>query len=117
MRAAVIFFLALVMRAAMVDSWTRKARATSAVDSPHSSRRVSATWASRARAGWQQVKISRSRSSSIGCTTSTGGWDSAELVQDQQRHHSIEHGVATEQVTGAVAGDRGQPRAGPVGDA
>ncbi len=62
-RAALIFFLARVMRAAMVGSLTRKARATSAVDSPHSRRRVSATWASRDSAGWQQVKISRSRSS------------------------------------------------------
>jgi hypothetical protein len=46
-----IFFLARVIRAAMVDSCTRKARATSAVDSPHSSRRVTAIWASRDKAG------------------------------------------------------------------
>ena len=43
--------------------WTRKARAISAVVSPASVRRVSATRASSDRAGWQQVKISRSRSS------------------------------------------------------
>src|SRR6266704_884586 len=65
MRATAIFFLALVIRAAMVDSLTRKARAISAVVSPHSSRRVSATWASWASAGWQQVNTSRSRSSGI----------------------------------------------------
>src|SRR6266536_297839 len=64
-RAAAIFFFALVMRAAIVGSLTRKARPTSAVVSPHSSRRVSATCASGAIAGWQQVKISRSRSSAI----------------------------------------------------
>ena len=65
MRAAEIFFLARVTRAAMVGSGTRKACAISAVDSPHTSRSVSATCASRASAGWQQVKISRSRSSGI----------------------------------------------------
>lgn len=51
MRAVVIFFLARVIRAAIVGSGTRNARATSAVDSPHTSRSVSATWASRDRAG------------------------------------------------------------------
>ena len=43
---------------------TRKARAISSVVRPHTSRSVSATWASGGSAGWQQVKISRSRSSS-----------------------------------------------------
>jgi hypothetical protein len=43
MRATAIFFFARVMRAAIVGSLTRKARATSAVDSPHMSRSVSAT--------------------------------------------------------------------------
>ncbi len=47
----------------MVGSGTRKACAISAVPSPPSSRRVSATWAAGASAGWQQVKIRRSRSS------------------------------------------------------
>jgi len=49
--------------AAIVGSLTRKARATSAVDSPHSSRSVRATCASTASAGWQQVQIRRNRSS------------------------------------------------------
>ncbi len=65
MRAAEIFFLARVTRAAMVGSETRKAWAISAVDRPHTSRRVRATWASRASAGWQQVNTRRSRSSGI----------------------------------------------------
>ena len=65
MRAAAIFFLARVIRADMAGSETRKALATSPVVSPHTSRRVSATRASAASAGWQQVKISRSRSSGI----------------------------------------------------
>ena len=48
---------------------TRKARAISAVASPPSVRSVSATRASGASAGWQQVKISRSRSSGIGASS------------------------------------------------
>ena len=63
MRAAEIFFFARVTRAAIVGSLTRKACAISVVVSPHTSRRVSATCASRASAGWQQVKTRRSRSS------------------------------------------------------
>ena len=51
MRAMAIFFLARVMRAAMVDSLTRKARATSAVVSPQTRRRVNATCASVPMAG------------------------------------------------------------------
>ena len=47
----------------MVASGTRKARAISVVVMPARVRRVSATWASKDRAGWQQVNISRSRSS------------------------------------------------------
>jgi hypothetical protein len=70
MRAAAIFFFARVMRAAIVDSGTRNARAISAVLRPQTSRKVSATWASRDRAGWQQVQISRNRSSGI-CASAT----------------------------------------------
>ena len=51
MRALAIFPFALVTRAAMVDSLTRNARATSAVLSPHTSRSVSATWDSIASEG------------------------------------------------------------------
>jgi hypothetical protein len=47
----------------MVGSLARNAREISAVVSPASVRRVSATRASSASAGWQQVNISRSRSS------------------------------------------------------
>ncbi len=61
MRAVAIFFLARVIRAAIVGSLCRNARATSAVVSPHSSRSVNAICAGCASAGWQQVKISRSR--------------------------------------------------------
>jgi len=64
--------LARVIRAAIVGSGTRKACAMSAVATPHTSRSVSAIWASCASAGWQQVKTSRSRSSGIGPAGSGG---------------------------------------------
>ena len=65
MPAAEIFFLARVIRAAIVGSATRNARPISAVVSPPSSRSVSATLASAGSAGWQQVNSSRSRSSGM----------------------------------------------------
>ncbi len=46
-----IFLLARVIRAAIVASETRNARAMSGTGTPHTSRSVSATWASWARAG------------------------------------------------------------------
>src|SRR5712691_10284963 len=64
MRAALILRLARTRRTAMVCSVTRKDLATSLVERPPSSRRVSATCASVDSAGWQQVKMRRSRSSS-----------------------------------------------------
>src|SRR5882757_9353450 len=54
----------------MVGSVTRNDRATSWVDRPQRSRSVSATCASVESAGWQQVKISRSRSSRTGPSSS-----------------------------------------------
>ena len=65
MPAARIFFFARTSRFAMVGSGTRKARAISSVVRPPSVRRVSATWASSASAGWQQVKTSSRRSSGM----------------------------------------------------
>jgi hypothetical protein len=62
-RRAVRVRLARTMRCAMVASGTRKARAISAVVSPPSSRRVRAARASGDSTGWQETKISRSRSS------------------------------------------------------
>src|SRR3954453_22095873 len=64
MPASLIFCLARTRRCAIASSLTRRARATCAVDSPQTVRSVSATWTSGANAGWQQVKISRSMSSS-----------------------------------------------------
>src|SRR6266542_4345344 len=61
--ASTIFRFARTRRCAMVDSDCRNARAISAVVSPATDRSVSASCASRASAGWQQVKMSSSRSS------------------------------------------------------
>src|SRR5512132_1932691 len=65
MLAALILRFARTRRWAIVGSVTRKARAISGVARPPRVRSVSATRASGARAGWQQVKISRRRSSGI----------------------------------------------------
>src|SRR5260370_27211339 len=63
MWASTIFLLARTMRCATVASDRRKALAISVVVNPTTARSVSATCASCDSAGWQQVKISRSRSS------------------------------------------------------
>ena len=73
MCAALIFCFERVTRCAMVVSGTRKAAAISATVRPPSSLRVSATRFSGARAGWQQVNTSRSRSSSTGPVGSAVG--------------------------------------------
>src|SRR5918994_1982622 len=67
MAASRILRLARTSRWAMVASGSMKAWAISGVDSPPRVRRVRATLASGDRAGWQQVKISRSRSSAMVC--------------------------------------------------
>ena len=72
MFAAAILRLARVIRWAIVRSGTRKALATSGTVSPPRSRRVRATCASSASAGWQQVKMSRSRSSVTEVTGAPG---------------------------------------------
>src|SRR5215204_3623404 len=72
MLAALILCLVRARRLAIVGSAVRKARATSAVDRPHSSRRVSWTWDCGANDGWQQVKIRRRRSSGTGSPSVAG---------------------------------------------
>src|SRR3989454_1165846 len=78
MRASRIFALARTIRWATVGGFVRNARAISSVVRPQTSRSVIATWASGGKAGWQQVKISRSRSSS----TLPSSHCSASLVLD-----------------------------------
>ncbi len=60
------------MRCAIVGSGTMNARAISGVERPPSRRRVSAICAAGARAGWQQVKINRRRSSGTADSSSMG---------------------------------------------
>ncbi len=77
MPASLILRFARESRRFIVSSGTRKARAISSVVSPPSARNVSATCASSASDGWQQVKISSSRSSgklvsSISSSTASG---------------------------------------------
>src|SRR5918995_733273 len=79
MRAALILRLARTRRFAIVGSATRKDLATSSVDSPPSRRSVNATCASRDSAGWQQVKINRSRSSYT-ITSSSGSPRTSPLL-------------------------------------
>src|ERR671918_2507744 len=70
MWADLILRLARARRCAIAASVTRKERATSSIERPPSSRSVSATCASVESAGWQQVKMRRSRSSRTGPTSS-----------------------------------------------
>src|ERR1700691_2400180 len=63
MWAVAILDLARTRRLAMVGSGTKKARAMASTSRRASVRKAKATWASRLRAGWQQVKIKRSMSS------------------------------------------------------
>ena len=116
MRAAAIFFFARVIRAAIVGSLTRKARATSAVVRPHSSRSVSATCASGAMAGWQQVKISRSLSSVTSYAAHVAR-SLVDLLVEQQRQRAAQRGVTAQQVHAAAPGDRREPGAGIGGHA
>src|SRR6266567_845879 len=76
--------LARTIRWAMVGSAARKARAISSVVRPPSSRNVRATRPAVGRIGWQEMKISRSRSSPTSLSSSSmassislvSGWDS-----------------------------------------
>src|SRR5580700_4055267 len=63
MWAVAILDRARTRRLAMVASGTKKARAMASTSRRASVRRAKATWASRLRAEWQQVKIKRSMSS------------------------------------------------------
>ena len=73
MRASAILRFARTIRLPMVGSATRKARAISPVVMPPSARSASAARAGISSAGWQQVKISRSRSSTIVLSSSIDG--------------------------------------------
>ena len=71
MPVSLILTLARERRRFIVSSETRNARAISSVVRPPTARRISATWASSASAGWQQVKTNSSRSSPITVSSSS----------------------------------------------
>ena len=108
MPASLIFRFARESRRFIVSSGTRNARAISSVRSPPSARKVSATCASRPSEGWQQVKISSSRSS--------GNVVLLHLVLHglghlEQARLLGERAVAAQAVDRAVASRDRQPRA------
>src|ERR1700722_1354725 len=102
----------------MVGSGTRNARAISAVLSPPSSRSVSATCALAARAGWQQVKISRSLSSRTAatssgtscCSCSSAAWACRSSREASRRSRSMARRRAVVMIHPAGLG--GSPSAG-----
>ena len=111
--AAEIFFFARVTRAAIVGSETRNAWAISAVVRPQTSRSVSATCASRASAGWQQVKTSRSRSSGITSAPRSSAWlvVRSGVRLDQQRQLGPQGPVPAVRVERLAPGGGGEPGA------
>ena len=114
MPASRILRLARTRRCAIVGSAVRRARAISAVLRPASVRRVSATRAGNGSAGWQHVKISRSRSSGISSVR--------RLVRVALEHGPLAQlrrprAVPAQPVGRAVAGRRGEPGARSARDA
>ena len=90
----------------------RKARAISSVVRPQTSRSVSATWASGGRAGWQQVKISRSRSSSTLLVVPRRRHRGAVGVEllGELRQRGVEPGAPAHAVDRLEAAGRNEPR-------
>ena len=111
MPASRIFCLARTRRCAIASSPARKARATCAVVSPQTVRSVSATWTSAANAGWQQMKISRSMSSSS-TVASPGSADADALMQQLVRQLALlaaKGDLPADPVDRLVASDIDQP--------
>ena len=91
----------------MVSSETRNARAISAVSRPPRARSVSATCPSNGSAGWQQVKISSSRSSLITVSSNS----SIDGLRHRQQVDLLGQGaLPADPVDRPVAGRRHQPR-------
>ena len=109
MRASRIFDFARTMRCASVGAGVRNACAISSVVRPQTSRSVRATCASGASAGWQHVKISRSRSSSTSLRPPSGGIDDAEMAC--RRASSARNARGGAAVDGLESAGRYQPRA------
>ncbi len=107
-----IFVLARTMRWASVGGVVRKAAAISSVVRPQISRKVSATRASGARAGWQQVKIKRRRSSSkLSSSRLAVVLDWASSCSAIFSWDASKRGAAAQGVDGLVTRGGDQPRA------
>src|ERR1700677_1610164 len=123
--AALILVFARVRRRFIVSCGTRNARAISGVLRPATARSVSATCASVASAGWQQVKMSSSRSSGITVTAcsavSVGTSSSRSLVAStrSRRRRSIARlrAVVTSQAAGCSGGPTSRQRCAAIANA
>src|SRR5439155_5639088 len=113
MRASRILPFARTSRCAMVAVGTRNARAISSVSRPPRVRRVRATCASSASAGWQQVKMSRRRSSGIAVRVVLGGDGLGEAGRGVRVQLCLEPCPAPDAVDGLVPGRLYDP--GPRG--
>ena len=113
--------MARTSRCCIAAGSTRKARAISGQLRPPTRRRVSATRASSASAGWQHMRISRRRSSRTGASTQRAGPGRPRpalrrrarcrhLAQRRVRSHS--HALTPQQVERAPAGRGHEPPAG-----
>ena len=112
MRASRIFVLARTMRCASVGGAVRKARAISSVVRPQTSRSVSAICASGGSAGWQQVKISRSRSSSTPSSSTSAASGGLRLEpRGELDERRVEPGAPAHAVDRLEAPGRDEPRA------
>ena len=119
MRASRILAFARTMRCASVGAGVRNARAISSVVRPQTSRSVSATCASGARAGWQHVKISRSRSSStLSSSAHAAGVDDGDHRPASPASSSASNRARRRMpIDGLESPGRHQPRARIGGDA
>ena len=109
------------MRCATVASVTRKARAISAVVKPSTARSVKAACASRARAGWQQMKSRRRRSSTSTCVCAAGGRDALSSRGTRSRYRASRRQRSTALrravVSSHAPGRRGMPSTGQCSSA
>ena len=106
-----ILRLARVIRAAIVDSLTRNKRAISLTRRPATRRNVSAALDPAGIAGWQHMKISRSRSSAIATASSRRSRERwrGTLVDDEERQLAGGHRLGAQRVDDLAPGGGQQP--------
>ena len=111
-RAAAILRLARVIRRATPASPVRRTAAIAATSTPQTRRRVSATCDSRVRAGWQQVKTSRSGSVGPGASSAAGSMSNGSfrrsVASRRSRSRAILWAVVVSQPTGLSGTPSGQ---------